>query len=116
MAVASAGASASSSSRRTSSVETPMRISPNASSPSSSGARHSSVRPRVDRFPAAARAVLREQLVEVAARRQPLADLRRIAVGDGDPGGIDDGRVGDVLRVDRGLQDRAHAGVGRSSA
>ena len=50
MAAASAGVTVASSDRRTSSVEMPMRISPSASSSSSSGALHSSVRPRDDQI------------------------------------------------------------------
>ncbi len=50
IAAANAGVTVSSSERRTSSVEMPMRISPSASSSSNSGALHSSVRPREDQI------------------------------------------------------------------
>ena len=52
-----------------------------------------------------------QQLVQVAAWREALSLTAGIGVRDDDPRCIEDGRIGDVLRVDARLENRAQAGI-----
>ena len=107
------------SSCRISSVETPMRIDPNASSPQRHRLAHfERLAVAASRSRAAGRAGRgidqRREIVLRAAARLP-DHASQVAATTTMPLVSTIARVGDVLAVDAGLEDRAQAGIGRAA-